>query len=471
MAASWFVNFGPGYAMQDHDNYTLVIDGTPITPTDWTLTPVGVRGIHRVDALAFTPTTGVAFVAEVYHTANGEPSAWGEQGVARLGNVAHGGAAASLTLVASPAVGATTLAKADDLATLDEKVISAQYMIRDVGSATLATPQGWNWAVAASPSATYSETLPAGAYVTAYYVIPGATSGTPIFTIEHGALGNVLTNILAGEVYYAAGTRLWFEICPGSAANFPAGTLTVTCGNTVVGSGAATDSVFALPEVVYWDNYIALADGAVEPFGGRHVVPTTNGATINAQDVRDAMKLAPSAGAPAAGSVDLLLNQAAATIGQVATLQPGIYAGIFELSSASPDFIVTFDGIIRPSGFIQVRLTGDSTVTVGEFDDQGVWTPRNTEGYHSGVLTVYTCNHTSGTLHVEFQHRWMVPKFEHDVSLPTMPEDPNMYIEAFVKENGVLVDKYSGVAYTSPVSTTVDLTGITKMMKNLLHRR
>lgn len=265
------------------------VDGVAVDPTGWSWSAKGTRGQYRISVPALTTASGITY--DLRHTIAGTPWTQGAMPIitniaggggataaqmwtyadrkVTLDNTAHGGAAATLQLSASPQVSGsgTTLATAGEYSTINNQFFIA------AAAGGLACPQGWDWRVASSPSASYSVEMPAGAYILAHYIVPGSGSNPEIFRLAPDGLGgSTLTNILAGEVYNSSGTFLQLEICPGSSLPFPAGTLTIVCGNTVLGEQPQTITI-SVPQIIYCDNYYVDKAGVVIPPGGHNIVP------------------------------------------------------------------------------------------------------------------------------------------------------------------------------------------------------
>jgi hypothetical protein len=297
-----------------HDNATIVVGNSGVSAVRRIKSYAQTNGAFTVDALPFTPSVGqtVWIIARVAPLSSGSIAAgvWDE---ARAGHVAAGsfgegvasvqgnvtGSVASVTgAVGSVAAGGITAASiATDAIDSDAIAASAVTEIQAglATSAALATVQADTDDIQARLPATLNggrmrshvEVMDAGT-ITAAVIATGAVDADALAT-------DAVTEI---------------TVAVDAAVTASHGVGSYVDSGTPPTVGAIADQV--------WDEVLAghLTPGST---GFALDAAAAGGAGLTAQQVRDAMKLTPTAGAPAAGSVDEHLDD---ILADTAAMQP-----------------------------------------------------------------------------------------------------------------------------------------------------
>ena len=182
-----------------------------------------------------------------------------------------------------------------------------------------------------------------------------------------GTTGESLDNAGGGSSPAAISTAVWSEALPGVFAAGEAGQIVGDNLDATVSSRAAPADNMGLT---------AAATAAVDvELSAAHGAGawTTGGAGLTQQNVRDAMKLAPTAGLPAAGSVDTHLDDIEADTG---AMQPVVAANldatVSSRGTADPGDAMTLTAGERAA--IDTELSGTHGAGLWESDSDTDWT-------------------------------------------------------------------------------------------------
>ena len=180
-----------------------------------------------------------------------------------------------------------------------------------------------------------------------------------------GTTGKALDDASAGSSPSAISTAVWSEALPGVFAAGEAGRIAGDNLDATVSSRAAPADNMGLTAAATAavDVELSVAHGAG--------AWTTGGAGLTQQNVRDAMKLSPTAGAPAAGSVDTHLDDIEADTG---AMQPVVSANLDATvsSRAIPGDAMTLTAGERTN--IDTELSGTHGAGLWESDSDTDWT-------------------------------------------------------------------------------------------------